>query len=495
MKIIKLLPKQIISTSNIYLCEHNGQNGVFKMFLLPGSKFERFYNDYITDQSKTEELLSYKQKIDGLLYESSVYSEIAEKITSSNLSPNFLSTLPDGSGEIKNGWYISKKSFVSLLIESGTIRVSNPSIDTATKLCAAAFSDSRTPLEAKALNDFIYNLQQLSVPPKELIEKLKVSTLGLRTMTAGEKIDDDLKEAVKVICMLADNLKVVGTVTERINNSTTLETLLLNLRPDIDEDVRETKNLMFQVVSALYLMHVIGLQHNDLHLTNIMVKALPRPINLNYLVKFYNERGEKIERRYQLNTIFVVKFFDWDISFMDSSLFQNDDPKSNINKKLDSDLYRRIGVLNMIIPYFDVFTLSCLLTDLCKANPRIPLSTLKLLDIFYRDQPKTSSADANTSRPSLFSLGYLTDKFKSTTGQTKRSISHHDGFVSWDGFQCRPNKNTEKLSQVFATFPEMLDRLSKSLGDAEVSSFGEREVVYTLEEVPNFFDIMTSQGS
>lgn len=501
MKILKQLPKAAISTSNIYLCEHLNQQGVFKMFLLPYPEFEKLYSKLPDIPFKNEQLEYYMRMVNGLVYESNIYSEIIDKINKKKISPNFLAPLLDERGEeLINGWYESQQTFVGFLIEIGELRVSEPSsIKTARQLYRHAFSATRSQTDIEALHYFLYQLYMLNVPPSKLVRSV-YHTFTELVKTGKEQAEDGhdkFMSDVWNICSLADQMQVVGIVTERIGRSTTLDELLVQLSPRSHEDVQETLNIVFQLVAGLYVMQLIGLQHNDLHLRNIMIKALPRPVTLEYMLKIKNVKGHYVEKKYRMRTIFVVKFFDWDVSFMNHWLFERGHRRENINSKINSDHFRKIGVLNKIVPYFDAFTLSCVLTSLYTKHPDIALSKLKAVNIFFHDPSKdyissasiyqdVSTIRKDTARTEPFDITPLTQEIKQTSGPAEGNI-YYEGFVS-DGFGCRANVNTDKLSEIFVTFPEMLVRLGR-IAKLEVKSFESTEP-YFLGEVPDFFDYL-----
>ena len=95
-------------------------------------------------------------------------------------------------------------------------------------------------------------------------------------------------------------------------------------------------------------MIINEVQHNDLHLHNILVEELDKNVDLFYKV------GNNI---YHIKTKFIARIFDWDTSYT-KSLKNN--PGLQLTTKCE-----RVGQCNKINPKFDLFTFLCRISIAC----------------------------------------------------------------------------------------------------------------------------------
>ena len=98
--------------------------------------------------------------------------------------------------------------------------------------------------------------------------------------------------------------------------------------------------IIFQVLYSLVCFAHVGLQHNDMHLGNIWIEDLGRPV-----VLYYARRGDKYV---ELKTRWFVKIYDWDRG---SSVH----PAVPSNLELSYAYCRRIGTCEAWNPKYDLF--------------------------------------------------------------------------------------------------------------------------------------------
>ena len=67
--------------------------------------------------------------------------------------------------------------------------------------------------------------------------------------------------------------------------------------------------ILFQAVYSLAVMELFGIVHNDLHLNNILLQELPKPIIMSFNI---NSQTVYIKTKY------ILKFFDWDRGYVKS---------------------------------------------------------------------------------------------------------------------------------------------------------------------------------
>jgi serine/threonine protein kinase len=137
--------------------------------------------------------------------------------------------------------------------------------------------------------------------------------------------------------------EVIFVVTKRSKNITSLKKLL-----SMDIPKEEVIILLFQLMYNLTLFGTAGLIHNDLHSDNILVDVNDQPITLHYRCG---------SSTYEITTKYVLKFFDWDFSYINLL---------GENKKIDDPYWANLGILNSFDKKFDLFTLICYMTIICK---------------------------------------------------------------------------------------------------------------------------------
>lgn len=143
---------------------------------------------------------------------------------------------------------------------------------------------------------------------------------------------------------LMKKLPVQILVTRRPAKSYTFEKFL-TLR---EVNYADILNLIFQVIYTLKAMTLVGIQHQDLHLHNILVEEIKSPINLVY------EVDEKT--RFQIPTKYIARIFDWDTSYV-KSLGKN-------NFLIPKDCLK-YGQCNTFNSKFDLFLFLCRLSMMC----------------------------------------------------------------------------------------------------------------------------------
>lgn len=537
-----LIKKKSASPTNIYLSTlSSGEECVFKMFLLPDPDFIREFNKVFADANSNEEATKYVNNTNGLVYEAKVYSEFSYNINKSNVSPNFLKPLEDGN-EVVAGYYDSGQTFFNFLRKRKEISVSNPimikSLEdlyiSALRLYnhAAEFkkfeediSATTDPFLINKIKADMYkykNTNNIGVNTykelKEMYTKDAKSIMYARRLLIGLKFPNtvhlysvDAKtrnrdeinifsqvDLHKYIFTFVDRCKVVGIVTEKINNSTPLYKVIKALKDKEDIMVKELYNIFFQIVAGLHVMDKYHLQHNDLHDGNVMVKVHSSPIFLEYNIKDTN-----YDKKFRLETMFELKFYDWDSAFYE---------KIGPNTKIETNFWKRYGILNKFIPFFDTYTISCM-SNKNYRDPSYTINQTNVRDIFYL-KPDSDYIKSGfiydelisiKKRPPLvdFNITPLTNtkistsiiNSKRTILESKRSLPtigvskipqlYEKSFLN-DGFECRANSNIDKLQTIFRPFVEkivngikisgMIDEVAKmpansGLPELEVQSF------------------------
>jgi hypothetical protein len=102
---------------------------------------------------------------------------------------------------------------------------------------------------------------------------------------------------------------VVCTITEHRPSSSSLEDYILNH----NITTRDFVAIVFQIIHALYICEIYKLQHNDLHLGNILVDTAPVENEINY--KCYDSVGGEHKFTIDIAGMAVpakIMLFDWD---------------------------------------------------------------------------------------------------------------------------------------------------------------------------------------
>jgi serine/threonine protein kinase len=132
---------------------------------------------------------------------------------------------------------------------------------------------------------------------------------------------------VKHICVL---------VTERRQASSSLGAILE--KPGITDT--QLRSLIFQVLFAIFTTARHGIQHNDLHLGNVLVDLNPSESYIDYKV------GDRIYR-VNVGSTGKVLMFDWDLSYCKSC---------GKNTVVNNDLCSAYGICDSPNERFDIYT-------------------------------------------------------------------------------------------------------------------------------------------
>ena len=139
------------------------------------------------------------------------------------------------------------------------------------------------------------------------------------------------------------NESVFGTITEYRPAVKSLEFMLTDLHKDRKADLTYVKALLFQVVFTLAAMQTAGLQHNDLHVGNILVDRQPVASSLRYSMQPGLHFTVPLQQSGQ------VLLFDWDLGVCQAC---------GVNHFLDKESFcKSYGVCNTLNPRFDIYTL------------------------------------------------------------------------------------------------------------------------------------------
>ena len=331
---IKKFKKNTASPTNIYFADYNGtEKVVMKIYvdITPGQKvylnyfnnLEKKFNIPVDIVNRSKNIYDrYKESIDGLEYEKEIYSRVIKKIIEDKYSPNFVEYVDFISYDIVD--------FLDLI---------NPS----------------EPMSDKKLVDFIKEIEHL-----DEITCIKNNNPGL-------------------IDHILSNFTVECIITrEPINVTTMYDMFKQNILNN-----KEIYKIIFQLIYNLNLMDKIELQHNDLHVGNILIERLDKPIELYYIVGV---------NTFKISTKYIIRIFDWDYSYMNKG-------RLYLNNKIEKDasFWASKGIRNEFIRGFDLYTVFCLLNQMCEKDINNSLCTSEIMRNLFIESTSNGLMDIDDS--------------------------------------------------------------------------------------------------
>jgi hypothetical protein len=296
--------------------------------------------------------------INALLYEYYVYIEKIRQITEKNVNPHFVKVL----GGAQNTSYENMKNFI--LNHVNPIRL--PLLQNNVNLGNGVVADQ---LKINFVDNFIYMVHNLEDRPS-LTKTTNTSALlndnNYFTNIPGGRIP---RPIYNNLLNIIEQVKYSFILTERVFMTPAIQTLedFMNM-PDGESItlgnflrvLEHTQNngsndeiivvtefanfLFFQVVSACYALFLSGVNHNDLHTGNILVKKIPRRINE------YHIDGVK----YRIYTDYTAMLYDFDRSTCSDFMghYNNEIHYGNPNDLLKNTLNPVKDIVKVFYYYF-----------------------------------------------------------------------------------------------------------------------------------------------
>ena len=174
----------------------------------------------------------------------------------------------------------------------------------------------------------------------EIKEFLKINFNWLYKDVLAKLLDDFPPNDYSI---LYDNSYICCCITKEPENILTLYDLIKTNKLT-ETDIYQ---IFFQIMYNLRLFEINRITHNDLHIGNIIVEQLETPKSLKYKVD---------DKVYNIDTKYIIKIFDWDLSFCASL---------GDNEKIKSKFYEKNGIYNFPGKNYDLFVVLCLLNGLC----------------------------------------------------------------------------------------------------------------------------------
>ena len=181
--------------------------------------------------------------------------------------------------------------------------------------------------------------------------------------------------------------------------------------------------ILFQVLYNLTVIRRLEIQHNDLHLSNILIKKSKRPQTRLYCI------GNNTNRWYSITSQYSVKFFDWDLAYS---------PKIGKNKKIEGFFCDTYDICNTLHPLFDQTIVLC---QLMRAHPNKSIKT------FLKNNTRLSVDLINTAvvdcRVSAINMLKYKNTITSSTSLMKNSF--------FDTFKINKNSKINKKNYIYFT--------------------------------------------
>lgn len=278
-------------------------------------KDEKAFRKELFDVFKTDQIAKYVinaynkhyvQDLAGMEYENKIYSKIIKEIIDKKISPNFVEFVALGSNTFND--------FMQLFYPHQTFS----SLDKALKFL-------------------------ISMINPDLNEIFLLNNLKNRIMIPHLQ-SDYVEELAKVYI---NHIEINYVITKLVKGSKNTIKHFISYSEFLSNE--ELKEILFQLFFNLYLIEKIKLQHNDLHSDNILIETLPKKKKISYKV------DEKI---YTLNTRYLLRFYDWDMAYVD-------DPYFGLNLHIDNNHYRKVGIQNRYVKNFDFYHIVCFLHIVC----------------------------------------------------------------------------------------------------------------------------------
>lgn len=221
--------------------------------------------------------------------------------------------------------------------------------------------------------EFLHENKQCHINFVERIESF-TCTIGALGLSSGmlenmKVIKDQLETKVGVLV-----LRQIQHGTEVLN----LHTLLSGTYT-----YRDLIHVVFQLLCVLRIMQNLQLKHGDFHTSNVLIEEVKEPVILSYVIAGIV---------YTFPTRYIVKVFDWDLSYQESL---------GNNEKLNNSICKQYGICNIWDSSFDFLTVFCMIETHRKKGNSVDrlLNNLNLSTTKYMTElPSVEIRDRNDIR-------------------------------------------------------------------------------------------------
>lgn len=428
-------PSDIILFDFFPNTNYNGElitKGFQKLFITNYDELVRKFPNPVTINGKIDENY-YKRAFDILLYEYYIYMDKIKPLVEKNINPHFIKVLGgklDVSPQNLKKYILEKANTRNDLVKNTTLGINACTVNMIDNFIFMLHElNNRKSLTKNTLfSSLINNPVYFSVPniPRSLYTNMSIALNHAKygfILTEGVDVGEvnTFKDFL--------NLPLNKTVTVR------RFTRLLPKHANRAEILPYTYYLYFQIFSACYAMYLSGINHNDLHTSNMWIKKTEPHINEYHL-------GNKV---YRILIDYKIMVYDFDRSYCES--YNNLKPYNNIYSQFSQD---NPAVRNSLFLFKDILKVS-----------------LELYNDFKTIDEKNDF------------LGILTS---STQNQLKRlfSTKQPNGDINYwlEDYITKSQLNESNYNNIQTIFDEMYNRFQTFNDQRLIANLGVREHIY-----------------
>lgn len=336
-------PSDIILFDFVPNTNYNGElitKGFQKLFITNYDELVRKFSIPVTINGKIDENY-YKRAFDILLYEYYIYMDKIKPLVEKNINPHFIKVL---GGNLN----VSVQNLKRYILDKAITR--NDLVKNTTLVINAC--------TVNMLDNFIYMLHELNTRKSLTKNTLSSSLVGNPVYFFPSGASKSLYNNMSVVLndakygfILTEGVDVgtVDTFTDflnlPLNKTVTVRrfTRLLPKHANRAEILPYAYYLYFQIFSACYAMYLTGINHNDLHTSNMWIKKTEPHINEYHL-------GNKV---YRVLVDYKIMVYDFDRSYCES--YNNLKPYNNIYSQFSQD---NPAVRNSLFLFKDILKVS-----------------------------------------------------------------------------------------------------------------------------------------
>lgn len=428
-------PSDIILFDFVPNTNYNGElitKGFQKLFITNYDELVRKFSIPVTINGKIDENY-YKRAFDILLYEYYIYMDKIKPLVEKNINPHFIKVL---GGNLN----VSVQNLKKYILDKAITR--NDLVKNTTLGINAC--------TVNIIDNFIFMLHELNTRKSLTKNTLSSSLVGNPVYFFPSGASKSLYNNMSVVLndakygfILTEGVDVgtVDTFTDflnlPLNKTVTVRrfTRLLPKHANRAEILPYAYYLYFQIFSACYAMYLTGINHNDLHTSNMWIKKTEPHINEYHL-------GNKV---YRVLVDYKIMVYDFDRSYCES--YNNLKPYNNIYSQFSQD---NPAVRNSLFLFKDILKVS-----------------LELYNDFKTTDEKNDF------------LGILTS---STQNQLKRlfSTKKPNGDINYwlEDYITKSQLNESNYNNIQTIFDEMYNRFQTFNNQRIIANPGVREHIY-----------------
>jgi hypothetical protein len=329
------------------------QGGFQKVFISNYTQLLPLFFDEMTIMG-TVDFNSVETHINALLYEYYIYIEKVRQITEKNVNPHFIKVL----GGAQNASYENMRNFILNHVNPVILPLLQQNIFLGNGVMA-------DQLKINFVDNFIYMIHNLQNRPSITKTDNESSFMNNDQYFNGVISKPLYNNLLNII----DQVQYSFILTEKVlmcpavqtledffnipdGESITLGNFLRVMEHTQNHDsndeviiITEFANfLFFQVVSACYALFLSGVNHNDLHTGNVLIKKVPRRINEYYIDGI----------KYRIFTDYSAMIYDFDRAYCSDFMnhYNNEIHYGDANDVLKNTLHPLKDIVKVFYYFF-----------------------------------------------------------------------------------------------------------------------------------------------